>query len=74
MANRELQRTIESVASAPSETETSYVRQFLSFLGITDIEFVYAEGLAMGDASRTAALEAAAEAIEQLTDTSRLVA
>jgi len=50
------------------------VRQFLSFLGITDIEFVYAEGLAMGDASRTAALEAAAEAIEQLTDTSRLAA
>ena len=61
-------------AGAPSETETSYVRQFLSFLGITDIEFVYAEGLAMGDASRTAALEAAAEAIVQLTDTSRLVA
>jgi len=61
-------------AGAPSETETSYVRQFLSFLGITDIEFVYAGGLAMGDASRTAALEAAAEAIVQLTDTSRLVA
>src|SRR5437773_2368489 len=61
-------------AGAPSETETSYVRQFLSFLGITDIEFVYAEGLAMGDASRSAALEAAAEAIVQLTDTSRLVA
>src|ERR1051326_32599 len=44
-------------AGAPSETETSYVRQFLSFLGITDIEFVYAEGLSMGDASRTAAFE-----------------
>ena len=61
-------------AGTASETETSYVRQFLSFLGITDIEFVYAEGLAMGDASRTAALEAAAGAIEQLTETSRLVA
>jgi FMN-dependent NADH-azoreductase len=55
-------------AGASSETETSYVRQFLSFLGITDIEFVYAEGLAMGDAFRTAALEAAAQAIEHLTD------
>ena len=55
-------------AGAPSETETSYVRQFLSFLAITDIEFVYAEGLAMGDAFRTAALEAAAQAIEHLTD------
>ena len=59
---------------APSETETSYVRQFLSFLGITDIEFVYAEGLAMGDEARTAAFEAAAQAIEQLSDDSRLVA
>ena len=61
-------------AGAPSETETSYVRQFLSFLGITDIEFVYAEGLAMGDAARAAAFESAARAIEQLTDASRLVA
>ena len=61
-------------AGAPSETETSYVRQFLSFLGITDIEFVYAEGLAMGDAARAAAFESAAQAIEQLTDASRLVA
>jgi FMN-dependent NADH-azoreductase len=57
-----------------SETETSYVRQFLSFLGITDIEFVYAEGLALGDAARSAAFESAARAIEELTDASRLVA
>ena len=59
---------------AASETETSYVRQFLSFLGITDIEFVYAEGLALGEAARTAAFESAARAIEQLTDRARLVA
>ena len=59
---------------AQSETETSYVRQFLSFLGVTDIEFVYAEGLALGDVARTAALEAASQAIEELTDASRLVA
>ena len=48
--------------------------QFLSFLGITDIEFVYAEGLVMGDAARAAAFESAVRAIEQLTDASRLVA
>jgi FMN-dependent NADH-azoreductase len=59
---------------AASETETSYVRQVLSFLGITDIEFVYAEGLALGDAARTAAFESATRAIEQLTDASRRVA
>jgi len=46
------------------------VRRFLSFLGIEDIEFVYAEGLAMGDASRTAALESAEHAIDALTDPS----
>lgn len=61
-------------AGAPNETETTYVRQFLSFLGIRDIEFVYAEGLGRGDAARTAAFESAARAIEQLTDTSRLAA
>jgi len=61
-------------AGAPSETETSYVRQFLSFLGITDIEFVFAEGLALGDAARTVAFESAARAIEQLADASRRVA
>jgi len=32
----------------------------LSFLGITEIEFVYAEGLALGDAARIAAFESAA--------------
>ena len=61
-------------ADALNETETSYVRQFLSFLGITDIEFVYAEGLALGDAARTAAFESATRAIEELIGPSRLVA
>jgi FMN-dependent NADH-azoreductase len=61
-------------AGAPSETETSYVRQFLSFLGIADIEFVYAEGLALGDASRNAALESASRAIDEFIQRSRLAA
>jgi FMN-dependent NADH-azoreductase len=61
-------------ASPASETETSYVRQFLSFLGIEDIEFVYAEGLAMGDASRATALESAEHAIDALIDPSRRAA
>lgn len=30
------------------DTQTAYVRDFLSFLGITDVEFIYAEGLNMG--------------------------
>src|SRR5438445_5534290 len=47
-------------AGTPNDTETSYVQMFLSFLGISDIEFVYAEGLAMGDVPRNKALESAA--------------
>jgi FMN-dependent NADH-azoreductase len=39
--------------------QTPYVKQFLGFLGIDDVEFVYAEGLAMNDASRQKALAAA---------------
>jgi FMN-dependent NADH-azoreductase len=61
-------------SGSASETETSYVRQFLSFLGIEDIEFVYAEGLGMGDESRTAALESAADAIAAFTAPSQRAA
>ena len=35
-------------AGTPLDTQTGYVRDFLRFLGIGDVEFVYAEGLNMG--------------------------
>ena len=50
----------------PMDFETGFVRQFLQFVGIDDVEFVYAEGLAIGDASRQAALTEAAGAIDRL--------
>ena len=53
-------------AATALDFETSFVRQFLQFVGIDDVEFVYAEGLAMGDASRQAGLTAAEDAIDQL--------
>jgi len=53
-------------AATALDFETSFVRQFLQFVGIDDVEFVYAEGLAIGDASRQAALSAAEGAIERL--------
>lgn len=37
----------------PNDTQTAYVTTFLNFIGIRDIEFVYAEGLAMGAAGGT---------------------
>jgi FMN-dependent NADH-azoreductase len=43
-------------AGTPRDTQTAYVRDFLGFLGMTDVQFVYAEGLAMGPQSRQAGL------------------
>lgn len=54
-------------AGTPMDTQTSYVRTFLGFLGITDVEFVYAEGLAISESSKQAALGRAKTFIELLT-------
>lgn len=51
-------------AGTPMDSQTDYIRQFLGFIGIDDVEFVYAEGLALGEEQREAAL---AEAGEQIT-------
>jgi FMN-dependent NADH-azoreductase len=48
------------------DTQTAYVRQFLAFLGITDVEFVYAEGLAMGEPVKEKALASARTAARSL--------
>ena len=53
-------------AGTPSDLQSAYVRQFLGFIGITDVEFVYVEGLALGEESRTAAIAEAGKRIEQL--------
>lgn len=50
----------------PADTQTGYVTTFLNFIGLTDIEFVYAEGLATGDEPKREALDRAAERIGQL--------
>jgi FMN-dependent NADH-azoreductase len=39
-------------AGTPNDSQTPYIRAFLSFLGMSDIEFVYAEGLAISDTSK----------------------
>jgi FMN-dependent NADH-azoreductase len=43
----------------PHDTQVPYLRQTLGFLGITDIEFIYAEGLAMGPEAEAKALASA---------------
>ena len=54
-------------AGTASDTQTPYVRQFLGFLGIDDVEFVYAEGLAISEESKAASLARATTYIELLT-------
>ncbi|TXH02652.1 MAG: FMN-dependent NADH-azoreductase [Nevskiaceae bacterium] len=61
-------------AGTPADTETQYVRDFLKFIGITDVEFVYAEGLAYGEDSKTANLVKANDAIGRLAANEQLAA
>lgn len=53
----------------PADTQLPYLRSVLGFLGMTDIEPVYAEGLSMGPQAERAALAAARERIAELTGT-----
>lgn len=53
-------------AGTPKDSQTTYVRDFLAFIGITNVEFVYAEGLNMGDESKAAALTAAHDKLAEL--------
>jgi len=53
-------------AGTAADLQTAYVRQFLGFVGIRDVEFVYAEGLALGADERSAAVADALARIGQL--------
>jgi FMN-dependent NADH-azoreductase len=53
-------------AGTPMDTQTSYVRDFLRFLGMTDVEFVYAEGLAISPESKEVSLAKAIAEIARL--------
>ncbi len=50
----------------PNDTQTPYLKTFLGFLGMTDVSFVYAEGLNLGPDSANAALAGARDAIAAL--------
>jgi FMN-dependent NADH-azoreductase len=53
-------------AGTPLDTQTSYVRDFLRFLGIADVEFVYAEGLAISPEHKEVGLAKAVAEIARL--------
>ncbi len=50
-------------AGTENDTVTPYIKLFFSFVGITDLHFVFAEGLNMGDDIKAKALEEAKAAI-----------
>ena len=56
----------------PYDLETGFVRQFLAFIGIDDVEFVHAEGLALGPASVQSSMTAAREAIRRTVESQAL--
>ena len=58
----------------PRDTQTAYVREFLAFLGITDVRFVYAEGLAISEAQKQASLAGAQRVLRELVQPERIAA
>jgi FMN-dependent NADH-azoreductase len=48
-----------SDAGNAMEHQESFLKMVFGFLGVTDVRFVRAEGLAMGEAAKAAALAAA---------------
>ena len=50
--------------NTPSDTQVPYLRTVLSFLGMTDIQFIYAEGLALGADAEQQSLASARQQIE----------
>jgi len=55
-----------SYRNTPRDTQSAYMTHFLNFIGIKNIEFIYAEGLAMGAEARRESLEGAREFIDRL--------
>lgn len=52
--------------NTPADTQVPYLKTVLGFLGMTDVEFIYAEGLAMGADAEQAALASARQQITEL--------
>jgi FMN-dependent NADH-azoreductase len=57
-----------------SDTQTPYLKQFLGFIGLTDVEWVFAEGLAVDERTQKSGLKGANEAIARLQPVSAAAA
>lgn len=61
-------------AGTPKDTATAWLREILGFIGLKDVEFVYAEGLALGEDSQKASLARAQEEVRRLAEPLRAAA
>lgn len=52
-------------AGTPGDTQVPYLRSVLAFLGMTDVRFIYAEGLDLGAESERSGLQAARAQIDK---------
>src|SRR3989442_3955384 len=55
-------------AGTSRDTQTPYVRDILAFLGMDDIEFIHAEGLAISEASKQQGIARAHAEMDQLME------
>ncbi|WP_280152590.1 FMN-dependent NADH-azoreductase [Piscinibacter sp. XHJ-5] len=51
--------------NTPADSQTPYLKTFLAFIGMTDVQFIFAEGLAMGPEAEQKALASAQSQIEE---------
>lgn len=61
-------------AGSGSDWQAQFVRVILGFIGITDVEFVFAEALAINEERRQASIAAARGALRKLLPETRLAA
>ena len=61
-------------AASGNDWQARFVRVILGFIGISDVQFVFAEGLAISEARRNASIAAARSRLRTLVPASRLAA
>ena len=51
-----------------TKRQAPFLKQFLGFIGLTDVTFIYAEGVNMGDDAKQKALDTARQQSAQLLE------